>query len=201
MAGFKKPDSQKRHLVLDLETFAIAPNATITEIGIVDILSDDRFYVRINPDEMLTSSAFSHSQQTIEWHLKRDPNYVVTLGHCGMRPDVAAGSLSNWLKEKKIQSGQELVIWTQGIDFDIPIITNFLQHYGYPLEWKYNDVRDIRTLAAFFPNVEYKKGNHSASEDSFMAAQYLRKLAHGWPEVRTMLGLNRLDGAFNYDKV
>lgn len=199
--AFNKPDSQKRHLVLDLETFSLAPNAVITEIGIVDILSDDRFFELINPDEMLKCSTFSHSQQTIEWHLKRDPSYVVKLGHCGTRPDVAAGRLSNWLKEKKIQTGQELVIWCQGTDFDIPIITNFLSLYGYPLEWKYSDVRDIRTLAAFFPNVEYKKGNHTAAEDAFMAAQYLRKLAHGFPEVNSMLGLNRLDGAFNYDKV
>ncbi len=194
-----KPDSQKRHLVLDLETLALAPNAAITEIGIVDLLSEDSFSVSINPAEQI--DGFVQHNETIQWHIKKNPEYLILLAHTGHRPCAAAGALSNWLKEKKIQTGQELVIWCQGTDFDIPIITNFLKYYGYPLEWKHSDVRDIRTLAALFPNVEYKKGNHTAAEDAYMAAQYLRKLAYGFPEVQTLLGLNRLDGAFNYDKV
>ncbi|MNC14359.1 hypothetical protein D3C75_621350 [compost metagenome] len=89
----------------------------------------------------------------------------------------------------KANSDKELVIWCQGTDFDIPIITNFLKHYQYHLPWGYTNVRDIRTLAALFPEVEYKKGNHTALEDATMAAQYLRKLAFGSHAVSVMLGL------------
>lgn len=201
--AFTKPDSQKRSLVLDTETLSLERNAAITEIGIVDLLSDDRFSVRINPNEQIAQAGqvFHQDQSTIQWHLKRDPSYLINLAHTGVRSDVAAGLLHNWLKEKKLQTGQELTIWCQGTDFDIPVITNFLRHFGYPLEWQYLNVRDIRTLAALFPNVEYKKGGHSAMHDAEMAALYLRKLAYGFPEVNSMLGLNRLDGAFNYDKV
>ncbi len=186
--SYTKPDSGKLHLVLDLETLAIHPQSAITEIGIVDILTDGRFSAHINPQEQ--QEGFVQDPGTIEWHLKRDPSYLSTLAFAGVRPCSAAGQLHNWLMERKNLSEKELVIWCQGTDFDIPIITNFLTHYGYHLPWKYLDVRDIRTLAALFPQVEYKKGNHTALEDASMAAQYLRKLAFGIPEVAYMLGLS-----------
>lgn len=186
--AYIKPDSQKRHLVLDLETLAIHPHAAITEIGMVDILTGDKFSVLVNPHEQ--REGFVQDQQTIEWHLKRDPSYIILLAHTGLRPCFAAGLLHNWLSERKVLSGdKELVIWCQGTDFDIPIITNFLKHYQYHLPWKYTDVRDIRTLAALFPQVEYKKGNHTAMEDAYMASEYLRKLAFGSTDVNYMLGL------------
>lgn len=185
--AYTKPDAGKRHLVLDLETLAIHPHAAITEIGIVDILTDQQLYLQINPHEM--KEGFVQDPKTIEWHLTRDPSYLINLVHTGVRPCHAAGALHNWLMQVKANSDKELVIWCQGTDFDIPIISNFLKHYQYLLPWKYLDVRDIRTLAALFPQVEYKKGNHTAIEDARMAAQYLRKLAFGSFEVNTMLGL------------
>lgn len=185
--GYTKPDSGKRHLVLDNETLALSPHAAITEIGVVDLLSDEKFFALINPTEQ--TDGFVQDPQAMNWHLQRDPNYLINLVHNGMRPDVAAGRLHNWLMEVKRNTGKELVIWCQGTDFDIPIISNFLKHYQYHLPWGYTDVRDIRTLAALFPRVDYKKGNHNAIEDASMAAQYLRKLSHGYPEVREMLGM------------
>lgn len=185
--AYTKPDCNKRHLVLDLETFAVHPHAAVTEIGIVDLRSMETFNLLINPHEQ--KEGFVQDHDTIDWHVKRDPSYLILLAHNGLRPCAAAGKLHNWLSEKKIQTGQELVIWCQGTDFDIPIISNFLKHYQYNLPWKHTDVRDIRTLAALFPRVDYKKGNHTALEDASMAAQYLRKLSHGYPEVRHMLGL------------
>lgn len=187
--AFTKSDSGKRHLVLDLETLAIHPHAAITEIGIVDLLTDERFSLLLNPNEMLTEPGFVQDPSTIDWHLRRDPSYLILLAHNGIRPCTAAGLLHNWLMERKNLSDKELVIWCQGTDFDIPIITNFLKHYGYHLPWGHTNVRDIRTLAALFPGLEYKKGNHTALEDAVMAAEYLRKLAFGSDQVRRMLGL------------
>lgn len=185
--GYTKPDSGKRHLVLDLEFLALKPNAAITEIGIIDLLTDQQLYLQINPHEQRED--FAQDPGTIEWHLKRDPNYLINLAHTGVRPDYAAGTLHNWLNQVKANSGKDLVIWCQGTDCDIPIIVNFLRHYQYNLPWEYLNVRDIRTLAALFPHVEYKKGNHSAIEDARMAAEHLRKLAFGSFEVHQMLGL------------
>ncbi|MND61127.1 hypothetical protein D3C87_600990 [compost metagenome] len=185
--GYTKPDAGKRHLVLDLETLALHPHAAITEIGIIDLLTDQTLSLKINPHEQ--REGFVQDPQTIEWHLKRDPSYLINLAHTGVRPCTAAGNLHNWLMQVKANSDKELVIWCQGTDFDIPIITNFLKHYQYHLPWGYTNVRDIRTLAALFPEVEYKKGNHTALEDATMAAQYLRKLAFGSHAVSVMLGL------------
>lgn len=187
----QKPDSTKRSIVLDLETLAIHPQAAITEIGIIDLISDERFSLLINPAEQLNepSQKFVTSQDTMEFHLKRDPLYLVNLAHTGVRSSFAAGLLHNWLMERKAQTGQELVIWCQGTDFDIPIITNFLKHYQYHLPWRHDDVRDIRTVAKLFPGISYKKGNHSALEDASMEAQHLRKLAWGSSQLTEMLGL------------
>lgn len=189
--AFTKPDNGKLHFVLDLETLAIHPHAAITEIGIVDILTDERFSLLINPYEMQMEpgAPFVTSNETIDWHLRKDPSYLILLAHTGVRPCAAAGLLYNWLTERKNLSEKELVIWCQGTDFDIPIITNFLKHYQYHVPWGHTNVRDIRTLAALFPGMEYKKGNHTALEDASMAAQYLRKLAFGSDPVRHLLGL------------
>lgn len=184
-------DSTKRHLVLDAETLAIHPHAAITEIALVDILTDATFNIVINPYEQQNQPGepFKTDPQTVEWHLKRDPSYLILLAHSGVRSSSGATLLQQWLEVKKQETGQQLVIWCQGTDFDIPIITNFLNVFGYRPLWRHDDVRDIRTLAKLFPGVSYKKGNHSALEDATLAAQHLRKLAYSEPAVFNMLGL------------
>lgn len=184
-----KPDSTKQHFTLDLETLAIDPRAVVTEIGLVEIKTGSSFNCIINPLEQ-QENGFIQSQETLAWHLKRDPSYAMKLAHNGIRGKSAAEKLVTFLREAKTISGKDPVIWCQGTDFDIPIISHFLWKFlGLTrLPWAYNDVRDIRTLAALFFEVSYQKGNHTALGDAQASSTFLNQLAWRYPEVATQLG-------------
>lgn len=185
-----KPDSTKQHFVLDLETLAIDPRAVVTEIAIVELKTGAAFNCIINPLEQ-QENGFIQSEETISWHLKRDPSYVMKLAHNGIKGISAAEKFVTFLTEAKAISGKEPVIWCQGTDFDIPIITHFLRKYlGVNKNpWAYNNVRDIRTLAAMFPEVPYVKGNHTALGDAQCSAAFLNQAAWYNPTIAAYLGL------------
>lgn len=191
-----KPDSTKQPFVLDLETLAIDPRAVITEIALVELKTGATFNCIINPLEQ-QENGFIQSEDTIAWHLKRDPSYVMKLAHNGIRGLSAAEKVVTFLREAKAISGKEPVIWCQGTDFDIPVLTHFLRKYlgTNSNPWAYNDVRDVRTVAALFPDVPYVKGNHTALSDAQGSATFLNQLAWAHPELAATLGLDFDSGA------
>lgn len=186
-----KPDSTKQHFVLDLETLAINPQAVVTEIAIVELKTGATFNCIINPLEQ-QENGFVQNEDTIKWHLKRDPSYVMKLAHNGIKGVSAAEKFVTFLIEAKSISGKDPVIWCQGTDFDIPIISNFLRKYlGVNKNpWAYHDVRDIRTLTAMFPEVPYIKGDHSALGDAQCSATLLNQLAWHYPALAFQLGFD-----------
>lgn len=186
-----KPDSEKQHFTLDLETLAIDPHAVVTEIAIVEIKTGSTFNCIINPLEQ-QESGFIQSQSTLEWHLKRDPSYAMKLAHNGIRGLSAAEKVVTFIREASAISGKEPVIWCQGTDFDIPILSNFLTRYlgKGKLPWAYNNVRDVRTLAALFPEVPYVKGDHTALSDAQGSATFLNQVAWASHQAAVMLGFD-----------
>jgi hypothetical protein len=186
-----KPDSEKQSFVLDLETLAIDPRAVVTEIALVELKTGATFNCIINPLEQ-QENGFVQNQETLSWHLKRDPSYAMKLAHNGIKGLSAAEKVVTFLREAKAISGKEPLIWCQGTDFDIPILNHFLGKYlgAGKNPWAYTNVRDIRTLAALFPDVSYVKGNHTALSDAQGSATFLNQLAWHHENVARQLGLD-----------
>lgn len=182
-----EPDSQKLHLVVDTETLAVDPRAAVTEIAGHVLNKEEWFCARINPGKY--EGNFIVNEKTLDWHKARDKNYLEELAMFGREPASAAAEFINWIEAMEHKYQARAVIWTRGLDFDIPILTNLLSFHGFKNPWHHRNVRDIRTLGALFPEVKVVRGDHSALGDVRAAATYMSQLAFADPRVATMLGM------------
>lgn len=188
--AFKRlPDSELLHIVLDLETLAKGELAAITEIAIEGVKDGWNRSWKIKPSSI--PECFKQYPSTIEWHQKREPNYLQRLEQEGLDWAVVICSFVAFLNQVASAANKEICLWCQGTDFDIPILVSAIECYlpADSVPWKYCYVRDIRTLAALYPEIKYQKGNHSAASDVSFAAAHLRKIAFADPRVATMLGI------------
>lgn len=188
---FKRlPDSELLHVVVDTETLATSSSAGIVEIALVQVAGGIPRNWEIRPDSI--SYSMDKDPRTIHWHEERAPGYLERLNIRGMDWQQTMREVCKYLKELEAYAGKPICLWCQGTDFDIPILKANLEcvlNHNEPLPWAYCYVRDIRTLAALYPEIKYEKGSHSALDDATKAAAHLRKIAFADPRVATMLGI------------
>ena len=78
-------------------------------------------------------------------------------------------------------------VWSQGANFDICILDHMFRHVGLTSPWKYNAVRDTRTLYDYIPENAWpvRQGtHHNALDDAkyqaecvIVAMKHLNRLA------------------------
>jgi hypothetical protein len=173
--------------MLDLETLSTqVPNARVTEIGACVITGLD------NPD--LTFHAHIHDVQhyphvdadTCLWRLEHKLPWVNKSAGAA-NPEAAIEeffSAINYWRNLRSDVGvsREIIVWSKGIDFDIPIFKNLVTRYfgaDYLLPWKYNAIRDMRTLMKTFPQFEIDRHTieHTALADCINQSKCLVKIA------------------------
>lgn len=159
------------NIMIDTETLGMSESAIILSVGAVvfDIDRDlgDEFYMELDPEEYQGSIHMS----TIKFWMDQETK-------CPMKGiskplDVILG-LNYWIME--ISKGQEVQIWCNGTDFDIPKLTYMYGLKNTPLPWKYNSVRDYRTIAKLFGEYGNKPETiekHNALEDAKWQAKHL----------------------------
>lgn len=155
------------HWVLDLETLAINPRAAIIEIGLVNVgMPECRYHKLINPKYYQHEPGFVIDDSTIEFH--RGLGIENAYDAACKEGIVNYTQMLDVIKDLICILPWESVIWCQGTDFDIPIITNLFRFYGNDLPWKYSNVRDARTLIKLMhPGYKSNPGanGHRAIED------------------------------------
>lgn len=165
----------KPAVMIDIETFDTIPTAVILSIGAVvmdmeslSVIHDQVFYQEINKNQPNRTTSLS----TMDWWLER--------GNCPCKGTAhlpqALKDLANWLPE-----GAE--IWCKGTDFDTQILSNAYVRHSLFVPWKYNSVRDCRTIFKTFPLPWDTETTHNALEDAKDQAARLmatlRGLNHG----------------------
>lgn len=166
-------------VMIDIETLSLSANAAIIQIAAKPFRLDgnevilgtdkngkdvcDEFTIDIDA----TSCAmygFDFDKCTIEWWRKNVPanehfksvHYACCIAFA---LESFADALTSW---KEVTGSDEIVVWSQGSDFDIAVLRNaFRVVFGNEdkLPWKYNNVRDARTYfleaaRLFEPDVE-----------------------------------------------
>ena len=171
-------EDDKVHIMVDLETLDTAPTAVILSIGAClversSLLPGQEFYT-----ELATASQFERTQSkdTLEWW-DTQPEGVKPKGD-GNHIFFALGALSYWIQSLIATP----IIWCKGTDFDTAILANAYAQLKQPLPWKYNNVRDYRTLAKSFPNVmRTSPVTHNALQDARDQAEHLKEISHYLP--------------------
>ena len=138
-----------KDLMIDIETLSLKPNAAIISMG----------YLMFNPEK---GKNFTHETlvvidqgedfngrdvnwDTIKFHLSLvEETHQYLLGDESTSLERALDDLSDYIKKHKPKN-----IWANGICFDIGILEDAYNQLGITIPWKFNKVRDARTLYKF----------------------------------------------------
>ncbi len=163
-------------LMIDLETLAVSPSATILTIGaqgfdlFSDRLTDVTFYERLTLESQEGREIDDNGpNSTMAWWAKQSAEAQEEAFGDGGRIDIteALTKLSKiaW-KHKRI--------WANGTTFDLIILENAMAQYGVNISWKYWQVCDARTVYKL-SKVGKLGNNHNALADCVNQIDLLQK--------------------------
>ena len=161
----------KVHVMVDIETYDVIPSAVILSLGACTIRDSAAgcFYTEFDPN---TQSDRTTSASTIEWWKRQGedkiPNKSTTYLEDGLR------KFSFWLSSLRA----EPIIWCKGTDFDVAILADAYKYYNMRIPWKYNNIRDMRTLKKCHPQLTYieNPNPHHALQDAIYQTHHLQQI-------------------------
>lgn len=169
------------NLMLDIETYGVEQSTTIISISAVpfDIVSGnfgDVFDVNINTLESAKYN-FTTNAETIEWWSKQSEEAKNKLKQNQLPIDKACKMFVDFCSK---YMHPDFKIWGNGANFDIGILSNTMQVLSIPLPWKYNKVRDVRTISALYPEYRASETNvgtlHNGIYDCIFQINYVSKI-------------------------
>ena len=132
-------------IMLDLETLGTTADACIMSIGAVrfdvasDKLDDQGFYASVSIESNLEANR-RIQEGTLIWWLKQGVG-AQGVFHEEKQPlwDALIG-LSDWIGD-----GQKINVWSNGADFDLPMLTHAYIPLGMEVPWLFYNSRCFRT--------------------------------------------------------
>lgn len=168
--------------MVDLETLGTNPNCVVTQIGwalfdpAMDGLITDSGCFNVNPSEQIKRGR-SVTWDTIAWWLEQNYDARMKMANSQITESVTKtlGNFTNHFDWPNIRG-----VWGHGATFDISIMEDLLYDYVYKSPWKYNAVRDTRTLFALRSHDKLPKANvaHDAEQDAIVQAKHVQKIYH-----------------------
>lgn len=156
------PETLARDIMIDIETMALTPDALVLSIGAVAFIP--RSACRSAEKELLLIPDF---MDQVMRGRRIDPETQKWWG----APERAAAA-DHWLAPTKTCSFHETLraladfirlegperIWANGAVFDIGILEHMYRAAGLTIPWKYNMVRDSRTIRQEVPILSNRDG-------------------------------------------
>lgn len=165
-------------VMLDIETVSKAPSAVILSLGAVkfdpytETEPTSPFYHLLDFDQQVELGRDVNAE-TLEWWGKQPANI-----QAACFGDEGRTKVEDFLKEfNRYLVGVDRV-WAQGIVFDFGILENLYWMMKTPKPWKYNQVRDSRTLfdLGYDPRREMQVEAHNALADAYFQARAVQKV-------------------------
>jgi exodeoxyribonuclease VIII len=135
-------------VMLDLETFGVNSDSAIVVIGALKFTRDlphlnidkmDSFYRKVDPSSC-RDIGMKIDPATVSWWEKQPPEIRAEVFSEDRIPiKQALVEFSEWYKGSSC-------IWSQGANFDIPILSTAYTKCGMREPWNYWSARDTRTL-------------------------------------------------------
>ena len=154
-----------KHLMVDLETLSVSPDAVILTLGAVhfDPLGQgitNELYLKFDLDDQdLLKRAVDPN--TLEWWGKQDPAIMEeafnTEGRMKVTDAVDQFHKFAWGCDK---------FWSHGSVFDIMILENLYRQLNRTFPWNFWQIRDTRTLFDLGDAKMTKDAMHNALEDA-----------------------------------
>lgn len=176
-------DPLSTSIIIDTETLSLAPDAIITEIGLLafnraDFTVIDELEIKPGLFDQLAMGR-SYDSSTIEFHQRQG---TLPENTSGPTPKATVASIESFILKH-----QPVRVWIQGPDFDRPLIEDLCRKLGTALPWKYSITRDTRTTFDLaYPGERHAPRPHTALAD---CRHTLADLA------RSLVTLNRTEAA------
>jgi hypothetical protein len=174
------------NLMIDLETLSTAVDAVILQIGLVpfelngDGPSSPGILIQVDPTTCL-DAGFRVDWPTIHWWIMQEQAAREALPRPGQGVSLyeALMTVQNYIAALYPPL---LYVWSNGANFDIPILANAFRTLGMPEPWHYASARDTRTLSMLAQNaVRPKRGvNHNALDDAINQVYWVQNM---WREL------------------
>jgi exodeoxyribonuclease VIII len=164
-------------IMVDIETLGVTPDAHILSIGAVmrDKELRDSFAPFYSPIEPISQRNRKIDYSTVAfWRGQTNFPEPTT---SAILYDVL-NTFHGWCETVAMHCGvsrEDIEFWCKGTDFDFVILSNAYAEAGWKVPWKYNMVRDLRTLAKVFPQINPPENHneHYALEDARVQMQHL----------------------------
>lgn len=135
-------------VMIDCETLGTIANSIILSIGAVkfdlnsDYISDDGFYASVSIDSNLHAGR-QLGESTLLWWLDQSKEAQAVFREPKQSLDAALDSLTAWFGTDDRQT-----VWSNGADFDLPMLAHAYAGYGWDTPWKFWNSRCVRTYRA-----------------------------------------------------
>lgn len=178
------------HVMIDLETLGTQPGSVILSVGAVlfdpakpvaECLGEE-FYVVINKASS-RDCAMTVSEDTLAWWEKQSPEARKVLSEAEGLEGSAQQALDIRIALNTLRNFIPLAakIWSNGANFDQPLLDVAYNRCSIPLPWKYWNSRCYRTVVALHPTEKAIRPPtvcaHNALEDAKWQVRHMVNVA------------------------
>ena len=154
--------------MIDLETLGTKPNSAILSIGAVYFDKDglgDEFYVNVDLQDSI-ANGFDIDASTVYWWLSQSSEAGKVLNKDKHSVEYCLNELCLFI----INSGVK--VWANSPSFDLVMLKNHFDKFGFETPWNFWDELDFRTFCATHEVERVKPTTaHNALEDAKAQAQ------------------------------
>ena len=83
---------------------------------------------------------------TVKWWSKQSDEAKASVLEPPALLSTALQEFANWLNAIRMKYDADIILWSQGSDFDFPILRNAYRACGLDVPWDYQSQRDARTF-------------------------------------------------------
>ena len=164
--------------MVDCETLSLSRSAAVIDIAIApigDTHGEGKRFL-ISPDSYGGMDGFIVSADTIAFHEGNKTGLIEDCRARGKGWQLVSEEFRDYLGQ--FAGAYEIHLWSQGKDFDGPILENLLHQAGMKTPWKYSHFHCLRDFSQFYPEVKRTWwGNHTAMKDVIAQISHIKSLA------------------------
>lgn len=165
-------------IMVDMETMSTRADAVIISIGAVkfdpnsDKMDNEGFYASISISSNLDAGRHI-SEDTMQWWMKQSDGARAVFSEPKIPLSEALDSFKEWVGVGKYE------IWSNGADFDIPMLGHAFSTHGVAPPWEFFRSRCFRTMKSLpFAKLAPVVANplkHNALQDAITQAKQLQE--------------------------
>lgn len=128
-----------KDLMIDIETLGTSPNAVILSAVVMDFNKNVLCHINFPIEEQIAKGRVI-DQNTWNWWSTQKINPITSPTY-----NTVSLCLDNLIKSIKNFTFED--IWSKSPLFDINILQNIMDQYGYEYPWRYTQLMDVRTIS------------------------------------------------------